>query len=76
MKRAILALGVLVAIVAPVMAGEYYFVHGQDRHCNVVERIHEGRDFIQVGALEFWQCGSNGYYRDQERREERCVGPG
>ena len=39
MKKSILALGVLFAISAPVMAGEYYIVHGQDRHCNVVERI-------------------------------------
>ena len=36
MKRSILALGVLMAFSAPVSAGEYYIVHGQDRHCNVV----------------------------------------
>jgi len=82
MKRSILALGVLVALAAPVMAGEYYIVHGQDRHCNVVERIPEGRDFIRVGPLSFGSrdeaerqvkvvCGDKGYYGDQERREDR-----
>ncbi len=37
MKRSVLAFGVLVAFGAPVWAGEYYIVHGQDRHCKVVE---------------------------------------
>ena len=82
MKRSILALGVLFALGTPVMAEEYYVVHGQDRHCNVVERIPEGRDFIRVGPFSFGArdeaerrlkvvCSDNGYYRDQERREER-----
>ena len=81
MKRSILALGVLMAFSAPVSAGEYYIVHGQDRHCNVVESVPEGHDFIRVGPLSFGTrdeaesqvkviCSDNGYYRDQERREE------
>ena len=81
MKRSILALGVLVAFSAPVMAEEYYIVHGQDRHCNVVERIPESHEIIRVGPLSFSSrdeaerqvkvvCSDNGYYRDQERREE------
>ena len=81
MIRSILALGALVALAAPAMAGEYYIVHGQDRHCNVVERIPEGHEFIRVGPLSFSSrdeaerhvkvvCRDNGYYRDEERREE------
>ncbi len=81
MKRSILALGVLVSIAAPVMAGEYYIVHGKDRHCNVVERIPEGHEFIRVGPLSFGSrdeaerqvrvvCSDNGYYREEERRDE------
>lgn len=82
MKRSILALGVLVTFAAPVWAGEYYIVHGQDRHCKVVERLPEGHEFIRVGPLSFGArddaerqvrvvCSDNGRYRDEERREER-----
>ena len=81
MTKSILALAVLFAFSAPAWAGEYYIVHGQDRHCNVVERIPEGHDFIRVGPLSFGTrdeaesqvkvvCSDNGYYRDQERHEE------
>ncbi len=79
--RSILALGALVALAAPAMAGEYYIVHGQDRHCNVVERVPEGHEFIRVGPLSFGTrdeaerqvrvvCRDNGYYRDEEGRAE------
>ena len=82
MKRSMLTLGVFMALSAPVMAGEYYIVHGQDRHCNVVERIPESHEIIRVGPLSFSSrdeaerqvkvvCSDDGYYRDQERREER-----
>ena len=82
MTKSILAMAVLFAFSAPVMAGEYYIVHGQDRHCNVVERIPESHEIIRVGPLSFSSrdeaerqvrvvCGDNGYYRDQERRQER-----
>ena len=82
MTKSILVLAVLFALSAPVMAGEYYIVHGQDRHCNVVERLPEGREIIRVGPLSFGTrdeaerqvkvvCIDNGYYRDQERRGER-----
>ncbi len=81
MIRSILALGAFVALAAPATAGEYYIVHGQDRHCSVVERIPEGHDFIRVGPLRFGTrdeaerqvsvvCRDNGYYRDEEGREE------
>jgi hypothetical protein len=82
MIRSILALGAFVALAAPAMAGEYYIVHGQDRHCNVVERIPEDHEFIRVGPLSFSSrdeaerhvrivCSDNGYYRGEEGREER-----
>jgi len=82
MIRSILAIGAFVALTAPAMAGEYYIVHGQDRHCNVVERVPEGHESIRVGPLSFSSrdeaerqvrvvCRDNGYYRDEERREER-----
>jgi hypothetical protein len=81
MMKSILALAVIFALSAPVMAGEYYIVHGQDRHCNVVERVPEGHELIRVGPLSFGTrdeaerqvkvvCSDNGYYRDQEQREE------
>ncbi len=81
MKKSLLTLGFLFALAAPAMAGEYYIVHGHDRHCTVVERVPEGHDFIRVGPLSFGTrddaerqvrvvCSDNGYYRDQERREE------
>jgi len=80
--RVIFALGAFVAFAAPAMAGEYYIVHGQDRHCNVVERVPEGHEFIRVGPLTFGTrdeaerhvkvvCSDNGYYRGEEGREER-----
>ena len=82
MIRVIFALGAFVAFAAPAMAGEYYIVHGQDRQCNVVERIPEGHEFIRVGPLSFGTrdeaerqvkvvCRDNGYYRGEEGREER-----
>ena len=82
MMRSILALGTFVAFATPAMAGEYYIVHGGDRHCRVVERIPEDREIIRVGPLSFGSrddaerqlttvCSDNGSYRDQERREER-----
>jgi hypothetical protein len=81
MIRLIIALGVFAALAAPAMAGEYYIVHGHDRHCNVVERIPEGNEFIRIGPLSFGSrdeserqvrvvCSDNGYYRDEQRREE------
>ena len=81
MTKSILSLVVLFALSAPAMAGEYYIVHGQDRHCNVVERVPEGRELIRVGPLSFSTrdeaerqvkvvCSDNGYYRDHEQREE------
>ncbi len=82
MIRLILAIGAFVALAAPAMAEEYYIVHGQDRRCNVVERIPEGHEFIRVGPLSFGTrdeaerhvkviCSDNGHYRGEERREER-----
>ena len=82
MIRLILALGAFVALAAPAMAEEYYIVHGHDRHCNVVERIPEGHDYIRVGPLSFGSrdeaerhvrvvCSDNGYYRGEQEREER-----
>ena len=82
MIRVIFALGAFVAFAAPAMAGEYYIVHGHDRHCDVVERVPEGHDFIRIGPLSFGSrdeaerhvkvvCSDNGYYRDEEGREER-----
>ncbi len=83
MIRSIIALGTLVALAAPATAGEYYIVHGQDRRCNVVERVPESHEIIRVGPLSFSTrdeaerqvkvvCRDNGYYRDEEKREERA----
>ncbi len=80
MVRSILALGVFVAFAAPAMAEEYYIVHGQDRHCSVVERIPEGH--LRVGPSSFstrgeaerqlsFVCRDKGYYRDEVRDEHR-----
>jgi hypothetical protein len=81
-KSCILAAGVAVAFAVPAMAEDYYIVHGPDRHCRVVERVPEDHTFVRVGPLRFGSrdeaerqvrvvCRDNGYYREEERREER-----
>jgi hypothetical protein len=82
MKRLILALGTLVVLAVPAMATDYYIVHGQDRHCRVVETMPEDRAIIRVGPLSFGDrdeaerqlkvvCRDNGYYHEEERRDDR-----
>lgn len=82
LRSYILAAGVAVAFAAPAMADDYYIVHGPDRHCRVVERIPEDHTIVRVGPLRFGTrdeaerevrtvCRDNGYYREEERREER-----
>lgn len=82
MIKYIIALGALAAFTTPAVAEEYYIVHGNDRHCTVVERVPEDHAFIRVGPLSFGTrdeaegqvkvvCSDNGYYRDEVRRNER-----
>jgi hypothetical protein len=66
MIKSLFALGLIAGMATPVFADEYYIVRGPDKHCRVVERVPEGREFIRVGPLSFGT-------RDEAERQVKVV---
>jgi hypothetical protein len=66
MIRSLFVLGIIAGMAAPAFADGYYIVRGPDKHCRVVEKIPEGREFIRVGPLSFGT-------RDEAERQVKVV---
>ena len=80
-RSALVAFGAVLTFTAPALA-DYYIVHGQDRHCRVVESYTPGdREIVRIGPLSFHDRAEaerevrvickDGYYREEARRQER-----